>query len=472
MGMAVCFLAYSVLTRILPLGTDPLQPKDVTGYSLAIAAGIGAMVALVVSYRRQRDLEQGLFVERFGAAAKQLGDPDAAVRIAGVYAMAGVADESSGPKRQQCVDVLCGYLRLPYSPELGDNHQQKLVITNPAKPDGSMDELHFQYRQNDKEVRQTIVRVITAHLQTGVEYSWSRCDYDFTGVHFEDADFRSAVFSGGFTRFTNATFSGATTGFDKATFSGNRAIFGGATFGGDETSFYEATFSGTATWFVGATFSAAETWFTRATFSAAETWFTGATFISTDISFNAATFSSNETNFSGATFSGDQINFYEATFRGERTTFEEATFSGNQTSFPWVTFSGKLTNFFGTTFSGNITNFDGATFNGENTSFWGATFSGASTHFERATFSGTNTHFDEATFRGENISFDGVTFNGEKTSFLTAYFGAGKVAFTNPKAWDPPPVFDWDVLPPKGRTVAKPGNVKPDDWPPKPANSD
>jgi hypothetical protein len=42
--------------------------------------------------------------------------------------MAGVADESDGPRRQQCIDVLCGYLRLPYSPELGANHQSKLVV--------------------------------------------------------------------------------------------------------------------------------------------------------------------------------------------------------------------------------------------------------------------------------------------------------------------------------------------------------
>jgi hypothetical protein len=66
-----------------------------------------------VAYRRQRDIEQGRFVERFGAAAAQLGDHDVAVRIAGVYAMAGVADESTGVRRQQCIDVLCVYLTPP-----------------------------------------------------------------------------------------------------------------------------------------------------------------------------------------------------------------------------------------------------------------------------------------------------------------------------------------------------------------------
>ncbi|MET9489769.1 hypothetical protein [Nocardia sp. NPDC006630] len=33
--------------------------------------------------------------------------------------MGGVADESDALRHQQCIDVLCGYLRLPYTPELG-----------------------------------------------------------------------------------------------------------------------------------------------------------------------------------------------------------------------------------------------------------------------------------------------------------------------------------------------------------------
>jgi hypothetical protein len=52
--------------------------------------------------------------ERFATAAGQLGsDKPPAVRLAGVYAMAGLADDWT-ENRQTCVDVLCGYLRLPY----------------------------------------------------------------------------------------------------------------------------------------------------------------------------------------------------------------------------------------------------------------------------------------------------------------------------------------------------------------------
>ena len=48
--------------------------------------------------------------ERFATAAEQLGSDKPAVRLAGVYAMAGLADDWE-ENRQTCVDVLCAYLR-------------------------------------------------------------------------------------------------------------------------------------------------------------------------------------------------------------------------------------------------------------------------------------------------------------------------------------------------------------------------
>ncbi|GAB2679232.1 hypothetical protein GCM10009743_64280 [Kribbella swartbergensis] len=53
-----------------------------------------------------------MFTERFVAAAAQLGGDRPAVRLAGVHAMEALADEWV-TRRRQCVDVLCGYLRLP-----------------------------------------------------------------------------------------------------------------------------------------------------------------------------------------------------------------------------------------------------------------------------------------------------------------------------------------------------------------------
>jgi hypothetical protein len=89
---------------------------------LAIVGGIGGVVALVVAYRKQqlgeaaeRREDTKLFAERFTKAAEQLGSDKAAVRLAGVYAMGELADDWHAGQ-QTCIDVLCAYLRMPYTP--------------------------------------------------------------------------------------------------------------------------------------------------------------------------------------------------------------------------------------------------------------------------------------------------------------------------------------------------------------------
>ncbi|MGB7868791.1 MAG: pentapeptide repeat-containing protein [Mycobacterium sp.] len=359
-GVAIALLATWILRSLIHTSSKPADPIDITKLSFTVAGGVGAAVALVVAYRRQRDIEQGRFVERFGAAAAQLGDHDVAVRIAGVYAMAGVADESTGLRRQQCIDVLCGYLRLPYSPELGSNHQSKLVLTESHTGDdgssNSQQERHLEFRQNDKEVRATIVRVIGDHLRDH-EYSWSTCDFDFRSAQLQDVDLSRAVF-GGTARFNEATFAGDDTRFNEAKFSGD-ASFGGA------------TSAGTA-WFIGAAF-AYDTWFGGATF-AGDAWFGGATFAGTAW-FKEATFAGT-TSFIGATFAGDTW-FMEATFAGD-TRFNEATFSYD-------------------------TSFNGARFSGD-TLFDGARFAG-SAWFKEATFAGP-ARFAATDFGSEPIAFE------------------------------------------------------------------
>jgi uncharacterized protein YjbI with pentapeptide repeats len=334
---------------VFALGTTPTI--DVLKTALTIVAGVGGAVALVVAYRRQRDLEQGRFVERFGAAAAQLGDPDVALRIAGAYAMAGVADESRDfARRQQCIDVLCGYLRLPYEPEQGSSHRTELVTTTTRQalpPITSIEEeVHQRLRQNDREVRQTIVRIIAAHLKPSAENSWSSHDYDFTGVLFEDADFQ------------DATFSGNTTSFNEARFSGTyAAYFAGATFSGKYTYFIETQFSGKYTIFEKATFSGKNTLFGVSTFAAESTSFAG------------AQFSGQRALFVRAQFSGEYVTFAKSVFSAEHVSFDKSAFSGKQVTFVGAQFSGKNTYFVETQFSGESTSFVGAQFSGENVSF-------------------------------------------------------------------------------------------------------
>src|SRR6185312_13768948 len=94
--------------------------------------------------------------ERFATAAGQLGDDKPpTVRLAGVYAMAGLAED--WPENQQtCVDVLCGYLRMPYEPD-------------PAEDVPAPERLAFWA---SRQVRHTVIRVITAHLKPDAAVSW------------------------------------------------------------------------------------------------------------------------------------------------------------------------------------------------------------------------------------------------------------------------------------------------------------
>lgn len=239
-GSGIAWLSWWGLNRALHPTAKAPDPIDITKLALTIAGGVGAIVALVVAYRRQRDIEQGRFVDRFGVAAAQLGANQVAVRLAGVYAMAGIANESKGLQRQQCIDVMCGYLRLPYEPERGSNYQTKHIIKSKSPNTEQETENHFEYLQNDREVRRTIVRVIADHVRShvsGTQTSWSANDFDFRTAYLEEVDFSRAIFKGE-VRFDHATFVGESLFFGAKLL--GWVIFDAATFAGP-SSFEEAT---------------------------------------------------------------------------------------------------------------------------------------------------------------------------------------------------------------------------------------
>jgi hypothetical protein len=268
---------------------------DVDMVKAALPAIVGAViaVALVVVYRRQNDTERAQFAQRFGSASTQLGDSDTAVRIAGVYAMAAAADESAVfARRQQCIDALCGYLRMPYDPDSGANHLSEFVSTttwSATPPAVNIEETRRQaVRQNDREVRDTIVRVLVQRLARTAHASWSRNDFDLTGVLFEDASFAGARFSGRHVWFDGAVF-GPNASFEDVDFNAEVVSFDGARFQSDAT-------------FAGATFRARNASFDGATFAGKDTSFDDARFVGEYVSFSRVGFSSEVTSFGSAVF--------------------------------------------------------------------------------------------------------------------------------------------------------------------------
>src|SRR5215472_13833915 len=166
--------------------------------------------------------------ERFDTVAERLDtDKPPAVRLAAVYAMAGLADDWP-EHRQMCVDVLCGYLRMPYEPDPGGDApvEKRLAF------------------QASREVRHTVIRVITAHLNGTAPVSWCGLNFDFAGAVFGGGDFSGAKFTGGTVNFVGAEFSGGTVSFGGAEFSEGTVKFAGAKFSGARVNFFLARFSG------------------------------------------------------------------------------------------------------------------------------------------------------------------------------------------------------------------------------------
>ncbi|MEU9700634.1 pentapeptide repeat-containing protein [Streptomyces sp. NPDC047981] len=280
---------------------------DLVKLSFGVVAGAGALVALVVAYRRQRVDEAGahrdatrLHTERFSQAVDKLGSDSPAVRLGGVHALAGLADDAPDDGlRQTCIDVLCAYLQLPFTPDPG---------TDPADQDERHRYLAF------RKVRHTILRLIGDHYRRprGTHRSWQGCDLDLTGVTIDGyMDLSKAVFSGCRVSFSGAAFSGGSVTFDGAAFSDGEVSFHVAAFSGSSVTFTDAAFSGSSVTFDGAAFSGGGVTFIGAAFSGGRVRLSGATFSDGEVHFERATFSSGEVDFTGATFSRGEVSFLE-----------------------------------------------------------------------------------------------------------------------------------------------------------------
>ncbi|MFD6243190.1 MULTISPECIES: pentapeptide repeat-containing protein [Streptomyces] len=294
---------------------------DIVKLSFGVVAGAGALVALVVAYRRQRVDEAGahreatrLHTERFSQAVDKLGSDSPAVRLGGVHALAGLADDApTQDLRQTCIDVLCAYLRLPFPPDPGD-----LPAIFPGAPSEEQRDLHQGKRDNYlalREVRHTILRLIGDHyrIPRGSHRSWQDCDLDLTSVTIDGSlSFKNATFSGGDVSFSSATFSGGYVDFSGTTFSGSDVDFNGATFSGGHVVFSSATFSDGRVSFSGATFSGGHVDFSSATFSGGHVDFSGTTFSGGYVHFSSATFSDGHVDFTFAAFSGSRVDFGSA----------------------------------------------------------------------------------------------------------------------------------------------------------------
>ncbi|NLU68306.1 pentapeptide repeat-containing protein [Streptomyces sp. HNM0574] len=405
------------------LGVQGLAPEtrltsrtlfDLVKLSFGVVAGSGALVALVVAYRRQRIDEDGahretvrLHTERFTTAVSQLGDPSTAVRLGGVHALAGLADDApTDALRQTCVDVLCAYLRLPYAPDPGDGDQE-------ARRE------HLALR----EVRHTVIRLIRDHLRlpTDHPHSWRGYDFDLTGTVLDGGDWSGAHFSGGEVSFAGATFCGGKVSFAQTHFSGSRVSFLDARFTGGEVDFSGARFS-EALVLLGAEFSGGEVSFGAAEFCGGDVSFLGAQFSGSQVRFGGSRFTGGHVTFLQPRFTGGEVSFARAEFSGGRVAFHHARFENGEVSFAYAVFSAGAVSFTGARFCGSAVSFRDARFAGGQVLLTGAEFAGGLVSFARAEISGGEISFTGAEFADGRLSFAEATLCGGQLGFFAAKF--------------------------------------------------
>lgn len=297
MATVITILLLVIADHAAP-GTDRANARlDAVRTGLAAGGGAGAAVGLMLAFRRQHhqevatvltdyDATQRRITEMYGRAADQLGSDKAPVRLAGLYALERLAQESPA-NRQTIVNLLCAYLRMPYrlpsevSPEhIGNDPRSqqpnrrgsgKKAIQTSWSPvadvvSGKSD------AHEELQVRRAAQRILTDHLgahgqsagllsspallwedvrvdlsgATLVDFNLSNgtvSDVLFYGTKFvEAAVFRNVTFKGT-ANFACASFDWAGCYFDHASFARD-VYFGDTSFTAGRADFKRATFNG------------------------------------------------------------------------------------------------------------------------------------------------------------------------------------------------------------------------------------
>ncbi|WP_156893801.1 pentapeptide repeat-containing protein, partial [Actinokineospora enzanensis] len=238
--VAATIAAIMVLSRVLDVASSGGR-LDMIRTALAVGAGTGAVMTLVLGWRRQwsteHDAAERRLTELYVKAVEQLGSDKAAVRHGALYALERVAQDNP-EHRQTVVNVICAYLRAPYTPPPDTPMPRRLsgvraplrpAKARPATPPTTDHSLTAdgQDTQQEREVRLTAQRILRDHLRARPHTSsswiprarrlaqrlrrpartfWAGIDLDLTGATLINLDL--AHCTARTASFTSATFTG------------------------------------------------------------------------------------------------------------------------------------------------------------------------------------------------------------------------------------------------------------------------
>lgn len=311
---------------------------------------VGAGGALAYTMRTFHMNQAAHLTGRFESAARQIGDENGAVRLAGLYAMAQLADvwlES----QQACIEVLCAHARQP--------------AQTACKHDSTIDS------------RATVLNIVAEHLRprspnSSKRPSWDGCEFNLSGAAIKSANLSHVMLRGGWLRLDGAHFSG-------------RTNFDGAKFMGAEVTFEDAFFE-----------------------SKSRVSFDDTQFLKGRVSFNRSTFSAGVVSFCHAVFEPQcHVTFAEAEIGNSGSLRVLATINGglNFNDARFLTGHGEVV-FDDSKFLGP-TCFDGAIF-GTDISFKNVEI-GSTLSFRNASFRENNLIFEGATSRDGIFDLEDTT---------------------------------------------------------------
>jgi hypothetical protein len=188
--------------------------NDVRTTLVQAVGGLALASGAIVTYRafRHTRLEQDRayqlsqsqqVTESFAKAVEQLGHDQAPVRLGAMYALERLAQDNP-PRRQTIVDVLCAYLRMPYTvPPSGESaadprHDAPTGVARPATTSAPRHD-----PAQELQVRQTAQRLLADHLRRPPDIShedaqrikaspeetfWPGISLDLTGATLVDFD--------------------------------------------------------------------------------------------------------------------------------------------------------------------------------------------------------------------------------------------------------------------------------------------
>jgi uncharacterized protein YjbI with pentapeptide repeats len=394
---------------------------DLAKVSLAVTGGVGGVVALVVAFRRQRlqEIEHEftaaadrrddvrLFNERFTSAVQLLGDASSpAVRLSGVYAVASLADD--WPEgRQTCVDVLCGYMRLPYGPA--------------SAPAG------------EGQVRRALLAVIRDHLCDNAAVSWSSCDFDLHDAVFDGGNLDGARLMG-MIRFAGAKFIGNGLSWRSGTFDRCRLDCAGM-----DLSSGDLTFDGS-------TFDHARCDLSEMTIDSGTLSLRDAVIVEGQLDMHGLKMTGGAVHFDNAQIITSQplrlatglIHLAHSTLTAGTVSFGRATFDRNHPT-PFITAEGRTVDEQRPPPPQDARLWPWAV------TFYNATFGGTTVSFAHAEINYGEISFRDATIKDGQLDFSYAHLRLTRIMFMGAKMQGGTVVFDQAHLWQQARITDRDV---------------------------